>query len=327
MTENIYDNIDVLLAKVILGEASEEEQQQVRQWLALSDENRRYFEQVRLICEKGGKMLIKDTVNKDDAWRRFQQRIAGDIGDTAVVKMPAGRPRQWLQVAAALIIVLAGSWLYYNYSYKPSQFLSAHSGGQVLTDTLPEGTIVTLNRQSSIRYRKMLAGDTRSVELEGEAFFNVTPDKDKPFIVHTKGLNIKVIGTSFNVKTSGGKTEVIVETGMVEITKDQYTMKVMPKEKVIAGEKDSLPIKETNPDELYNYYRTNEFECNGTPLWRMVDKLNEVYQVHIIIGDSRLRNQLLTSTFHNESLDKILYVISRTLQVSYDKRGEEIILK
>ena len=327
MTENIYDNIDVLLAKVALEEASEEEGQLVRQWVALSDDNQRYFGHIRLICEKGRDLTIRSTVNEDDAWRNFQQRISGNAAGTAVVRMPVRRTRQWLRVAAALIILFSGGWLYYHYSYKPSQFLSAHSGGEVLTDTLPEGTVVTLNRQSSIRYRRQLAGDTRSVELEGEAFFNVAPDKDKPFVVHASGATIKVLGTSFNVRTSNKGIEVIVETGMVEITSDNHTVSIQPNEKVVTSGKGGSLLKESNTDELYNYYRTNEFECNGTPLWRMVDKLNEVYQAHIVIGDNRLRNLPLTSTFHNESLDKILYVISRTLQISYDKRGQEIILK
>jgi transmembrane sensor len=327
LTENIYDNIDVLLAKVILGEASEEEEQLARQWAALSDDNQRYFEHVRLICEKSRDLTIRSTVNEDDAWRSFQQRIAGNAAGATVARMPVPGTRQWLRVAAALIILFGGGWLYYNYSYKPSQYLSADSGGQVLTDTLPEGTVVTLNRQSSIRYRRQLAGDTRSVELEGEAFFNVAPDKDKPFVVHVNGAAIKVLGTSFNVRMSNKGVEVIVETGMVEVTHDNHTVRIQPNEKVVTGGKDGTLVKENNTDELYNYYRTNEFECNGTPLWRMVDKLNEVYQVHIVIGDSRLRNLLLTSTFHNESLDEILYIISRTLQISFDKRGKEIILK
>jgi ferric-dicitrate binding protein FerR (iron transport regulator) len=322
----------VLLAKAVLREASEEELRQVQQWIALSDANRRHFENLRLISETGRETTIGSTISEDAAWSNFKKRVEegrpmmgrGLTGRGGMLPMMG---RGWIRIAAALILLFAGGWLYYTYSYTPSQFLFAHSDTQVLTDTLPEGTVVVLNRQSSIRYRKQFTGDTRPVEIQGEAFFQVAPDKNKPFIVHANAMSIKVLGTSFNVKTSAAGTEVIVETGMVEVTKDGQTMIVRPHERVMAGGKGASLIKESNTDALYNYYRTNEFECSGTPLWRMVDKLNEVYDAKIIIGDSRLRNLPLTTTFHNESLEEILYVISHSLRISVVKKGPEIILQ
>jgi ferric-dicitrate binding protein FerR (iron transport regulator) len=123
-------------------------------------------------------------------------------------------------------------------------------------------------------------------------------------------------------------TEVIVETGMVEVTKDQHIVNVRAHEKVVIGRDNVSPVKENNTDKLYNYYRTNEFECDGTPLWRMVEKLNEVYKdkAHIVIGDNRLHDLPLTVTFRNESLDRILDVIAQTLKVKVVKKGQEIIL-
>jgi ferric-dicitrate binding protein FerR (iron transport regulator) len=310
----------VLLAKAVLREASEEELRQVQQWIALSDANRRHFENLRLISETGRETTIGSTISEDAAWSNFKKRVEEG-------RPMMGMGRGWLRIAAVLILLFAGGWLYYTYSYTPSQFLFAQSDTQVLTDTLPEGTVVVLNRQSSIRYRKQFTGDTRPVEIQGEAFFQVARDKNKPFIVHANAMSIKVLGTSFNVKTSAAGTEVIVETGMVEVTKDGQTMIVRPHERLMAGGKGASLIKESNTDALYNYYRTNEFECSGTPLWRMVDKLNEVYNAKITIGDSRLRNLPLTTTFHNESLEEILYVISHSLRISVVKKGPEIILQ
>jgi ferric-dicitrate binding protein FerR (iron transport regulator) len=242
--------------------------------------------------------------------------------------MGAGRHRQWMfRVAAVFIVVVAGGWFFYTYSYKPGQFLSVNSGVNVLLDTLPEGSVVTMNKESSIRYRKHFTGDVRQVDMEGEAFFAVAPDKDKAFVVQTNGVTITVLGTSFNVRAVKGKTEVIVETGLVEIRKGGHVVRVGAHEKAVVGTDDAKLIKENNPDQLYNYYRTRTFECNGTPMWRLVEKLNEVYKVHIVIGQTRLRDLQLTTTFVDESLDGILDVIAKTFAITVVRNGQDIILK
>ena len=245
-----------------------------------------------------------------------------------IAEMGSGRGRQWiLRVAAVLIVAIAGGWFFYTYSYKPGQFLSVNSGVRVLSDTLPEGSVVTMNKESSIRYRRRFAGDMRQVEMEGEAFFAVAPDKNKAFVVQTNGVTITVLGTSFNVRAVKGKTEVIVETGLVEIKKGGHVVRVGAHEKAVIGMDDAKLMKENNPDQLYNYYRTRTFECNGTPMWRLVEKLNEVYKVHIVIGENRLHDLKLTTTFVDESLDGILNVVSKTFGITVVRNGQEIILK
>jgi transmembrane sensor len=345
LTENIYDNIDDLLVKVVLGEATEEELRYVQGWIAISSVNKGYFDDFKRIWEESRNLAFRSTVNEEAAWLDFKQRVGPDKSrqmpdydsgvagdgreeyDGRVVHFPERKNYAWLRVAAILITVFAASWLYYTYSYKPVQFLSVRSGVQVLSDTLPEGSVVTLNKQSSIRYKRQFAGNARKVEMEGEAFFKVAQDKNKPFVVHTNGVIIKVLGTSFNVRNTKDAIEVIVETGMVEITRAQQTVRVGAHEKVLIGKNISAPLKEANSDDLYNYYRTNEFECDGTPLWRLVEKLNEVYKTQIVIGDSRLRDKLLTTTFQGEALEGILDVISKTFKITVVRDGQEIILK
>ena len=87
------------------------------------------------------------------------------------------------------------------------------------------------------------------------------------------------------------------------------------------------PVKQQVTDELYNYYRTKEFVCNNTPLWRLADVLGEAYGVHIIITDERLRSLPLTTVFKNESLDNILLVISETFNIKVEREGNTIYFK
>ena len=351
MTEN--NNIDDLLVKVVLGESTAEELSFVQGWIAQSPANERYFTDFQRIWEESRNLAVHSTVDEEVAWGRFKERVGrGEVGVgegasgsgmgvvaemggidekseyRGTVDMRAGSGRQWmLRVAAVFIVVMVGGWFFYTYSYKPGQFLSVNSGVRVLSDTLPEGSVVTMNKESSIRYRRRFAGDVRKVEMEGEAFFAVAPDKDKAFVVQTNGVTITVLGTSFNVRAVKGKTEVIVETGLVEIRRGGHVVRVGAHEKAVIGIDDAKLMKENNPDQLYNYYRTKTFECNGTPMWRLVEKLNEVYKAHIVIGADRLRNLQLTTTFVDESLDGILDVIAKTFAITVVRSGQDIILK
>lgn len=324
MTEN--NNIDDLLVKVVLGESTAEELSFVQGWRTESPENERYFADFERIWEESRNLTIRSTVDEEVAWGRFKKRVDGE--DNKVVEMGSGRGRQWmLRVAAVFVVAMVGGWVFYTYSYKPGQFLSLNSGVNVLLDTLPEGSVVTMNKESSIRYRRRFTGDVRKVEMEGEAFFAVAPDKDKAFVVQTNGVTITVLGTSFNVRAVKGKTEVIVETGLVEIRKGGHVVRVGAHEKAVIGMDETRLMKEANPDQLYNYYRTKTFECNGIPMWRLVEKLNEVYKVHIVIGETRLRNLPLTTTFVDESLDGILDVVAKTFAITVVRNGQDIILK
>jgi len=103
-----------------------------------------------------------------------------------------------------------------------------------------------------------------------------------------------------------------VESGLVQVTKGRQVAEVRPHEKVVFREKDSPLVPQDNPDELYNYYRTHEFVCNHTPLIRLVDKLNEAYNVQIVLANPRLEQLPLTTTFRGPSLDEILHIVATT---------------
>jgi ferric-dicitrate binding protein FerR (iron transport regulator) len=197
----------------------------------------------------------------------------------------------------------------------------------VLKDTLPDRSVVTVNKGSSISYLSKFKGETRQVSLKGEAFFNVTPNKKKPFIISVNDVQITVVGTSFNVKTINGNTDVVVETGIVKVTRAGKTVELKANEEVIVNTKDSALTKEKVSDQLYKYYRTKEFVCDDTPLWKLVDVINEAYNSHIVIGNPALKDMSITTTFNNESLEQVLNVVSLTLNIRIVKEGDTIILQ
>jgi ferric-dicitrate binding protein FerR (iron transport regulator) len=99
-------------------------------------------------------------------------------------------------------------------------------------------------------------------------------------------------------------------------------------EKIVMDAKDSIASKEAVSDKLYNYYRSKEFVCDETPLWKLVQVLNEAYDAKIIIGRKELNDKRITTIFYNESLEKILEIIHLTFDITVIKKEDgQIILQ
>jgi len=321
---------DDLLVKYLLQEASAEERRRVETWIAAGAVNQRYFEHFKLIWDNSRQLAATSTVDEEQAWQRFQQRIHGTVPQQALVRSLNRGLRKW-QVAALLIglaVTAALVWFLAGGGFSGSSVTLATTGTPQ-ADTLSDGSVITLNKNSSLQYAKQFdKRDTRTVKLEGEAFFQVAPDKSKPFIIHVNGITVKVVGTSFNIKTTGDKTEVIVETGIVQVSNDNdQTVELRPREKITVPEPDAALAKEAVTDQLYQYYRTQEFVCDHTPLWKLVQVLNEAYHANIVIEGKDIRNLPLTATYHNESLDKILELLIETLGVTVTQENSKIILR
>ncbi|MGO4288496.1 FecR family protein [Chitinophaga sp. RAB17] len=317
---------DDLLVKYLLDIATPMEKAAVAEWLTEKEEHQRYFEHFRLIWTESKKLAAVSTVNENDAWSRFQQRVGTNENTARIVQLDTGINWKPLLRIAAVLIVLLGAAGFWYLSKTIGQPMIVSSGQQIKSETLPDGSQVTLNKQSTIEYAASFKKE-RSVKLEGEAFFNVAQDPGKPFILKVNDVTVRVLGTSFNVKSVNGKTEVIVETGAVEVSKNSNSVQLKQHEKAVVTSDQSAPSKQSNNDELYNYYRTQTFVCNNTPLWKLVEILNEAYGVNIVIADNNKRDLQINSTFTNSSLDSTLQVIGLTYEIEVEKKGSQIILK
>jgi ferric-dicitrate binding protein FerR (iron transport regulator) len=312
----------------MLGEANAEEQALVEEWLSDDMANARQYNDFKTIWEESRKLATISTVDENGAWERFKNSVQAPKQKETDVKTM--RPLALMRIAALFILIVGGAVLGYQmFRDKRVENLVVASQKAPLIDTLPDGSVVTLNKHSSINYPSKFKGDTRTIALKGEAFFNVTPNKKKPFIIHVNDVSIRVVGTSFNVRSEGGVTEVIVETGRVQVTRNNKTVELKPEEKLKIEQQDSVMVKEEVKDKLYNYYHSKEFVCYEAPLWKLAEALSKAYEVNIVIETEALRRLKLTTTFNNESLDKILEVISQTfdIQVIQDKETNRIILK
>lgn len=316
--------------KYLLGEATPVEKEQVKQWLAADPGNQAYYDELKKVWDTSLQLASISTVDENKAWQRFRQRIHQAENDGSFNRSFSSAPKSrfsWMRVAASVVLVAAlavlGYWIYD--SRTPEQLL-AKTTDTVINDTLPDGSVVTLNKTSSLSYPSRFGGRKRQVTLKGEAFFHVVPDKTKPFIISVNDVEITVVGTSFNVRSENDLTAVIVETGIVKVTHKGKTVELHANEQIAVTTADSLN-KEPVTDKLYNYYRTKEFVCDDTPLWKLVEVLNEAYRSNIVIGRPELRDLRINVSLYNESLDRVLELISLTLGVKINKTAGQVIIE
>ncbi len=323
--------MDDLLVKHLTGEATEAEMLQVEQWLADDEANKHYFEHFKLIWEESVQLASVTAVDEHAAWQRFQNRVQEGSFETQktarVWSMNA--PLMRAAIVTGLIIGIA-VLMYFLFQNNPGNVIrmaTIQAADAVTADSLPDGSIVTLNKHSQISFPEKFPGKKRSLQLNGEAFFNVKPNKEKPFEVHTNNVTITVVGTSFNVRSRGDTTEIIVETGVVKVATEKQTVVLTAGQKALTSLNQTILQKEANTDQLYNYYRSKKFVCDETPLWKLVEKLNEAYNVQIVFGNDALASLPLTTTFDNEPLDEILNIIKSTFNISVTKEKGKIILR
>ena len=300
----------------------------MRQWLEASTANQVYYDELKKVWDTSLQLAAASTVDENEAWKRFRQRIQHNASNENLARPSRQASRfPWIRIAASIAVIVGLTLLGYRiFSGNAPRQVMAASGNTVLNDTLPDGSIAILNKSSSLSYPSRFKDDKRAVTLKGEAFFHVKPDKTKPFIISVNDLEVTVVGTSFNIRSENGHTSVIVETGVVRVTRNGKTIELRADEQLSATPSGGF-AKEAVTDKLYNYYRSKEFVCDDTPLWKLVEVLNEAYQANIVIARPALRNLRINTTFYNESLDRVLDLISLTLNVKITRNAGEVIIE
>lgn len=315
---------DELLIKFLLQETSEGENITVQTWLNASPSNKSYFEQFEKIWNSSKKLSENTTVDENEAWGRFKQRTTQQIVNEPIIQ-PLKPAYTWLKIAAILTLI-SFAWLAYNF-LGPVSYLPLTAGNSVSKETLPDGSELTLNKNAALSYAANFKRN-RSVHLEkGEVFFDVAHNKSRPFVIEIEKISVLVVGTSFNIKHLAGETEVIVETGIVKVSIGKAQISLHKGEKVVIKDGAQRMVKEKNPDELYNYYRSNEFVLNNTPLWRVVEVLNEAYGAQIIIKDPTVKKETIVTTLKADAgLDANLQTICSTMNLQFVRNEQQVLL-
>lgn len=323
---------DALLTKYLLKETDEIESSAVRKWIDAHPDHERRYRNFQRIWETSQSLQSQLGVDEERAWDRFVQRrdSASSPSRRGLTDMPM-RQMRWLRYAAVLLLFPLGAGLIYY-------FWDAGNRGPVQaayeattaprTDTLADGTIITLNRHAAMRYTQDHLARRREAMLEeGEVFFNVKRDPDRPFVVRSGKVSVTVLGTSFHVKRRGDETFVTVETGRVRVVGAGHHVELTAGQTVSVNTLESRFETGEVSDQLNRYYVANKFVLDNTPLWRIVDVLREAYGADIRIENPQIRDLPMTTIFEHGELDGILRVIGETLRIRVTRNGDAFILK
>ena len=316
-----------LIEQFLLGKLSVSEEKELLNWIERDPGNMRFFlqEQERL------KPIIQTRRDKttDKYWNRLLKRI-----EYEPVIAPRKKRKSILIGASAIAASLVlGIIIYSTNSFNSTDTKKVLASYKSVTTplgtktdiTLPDGSTVNLNSGSTLRYPEKFTETERKVELSGEAFFDVVHNSVQPFIVKTEAINVRVLGTAFNVEAFPGAEEIntTLVRGKVILEKevDNKTTSLTemnPNERVVFKLKDqnmSLS-KETNLEQ-YIAWKDKKLVFLNDPIEEVAKKLERWYNVSVVIKSEDLKKSHFTGTFTDETIERVLTLLSVSSPIDY----------
>lgn len=196
--------------------------------------------------------------------------------------------------------------------------------------TLSDGTRVWLNSESKIIYPVAFIGSTREVEVIGEAYFEVKSDNEHPFIVHAKEVDVKVLGTKFNIAAyeDSHKVMTTLAEGSVNVDMNGQSLELLPDEQVSVDLKIGEMIKRKVVAQDYISWVSGIFEYENMTLKDIVAQLSRWYGVSFLFSESKFENRRFTGVIKKyDELNEALKIIEKTTNVSFVIDGGEIVIK
>ena len=311
-----------LLERYLAGEASTRDAEIVRAWLAEDAAHAQLLADLRLI-----KHVANDTpppTSVDAAWMQAVKTLG--------LRRKPRVLRRLLMVAlaaAAVLIAVIGGGRVLRRAPQWKEYATAPAQRMVIR--LQDGTQVTIAPKSRVRYTAGFGRAHRDLYLDGEAYFQVAPDSQRPLRVHTPRSVTEDLGTAFVVRAYGDQnaTEVVVIEGRVSLSRAETTSPA-----VVLGLRDLGRLDASGPATVrrgvdvdrYLAWTKGVLAFDGTPLSEVMPALERWYNVEIRLSDSALAARRLTATFQNEPIDLVLKRIALTLGLLVERGDGSVFL-
>lgn len=265
------------------------------------------------------------------AWNQLQEQLSHQ--PPVIRRLPVFRQYRFYAATFAGILALWAGWFWFT----AREVIHQTPYGAIARVTLPDGSAVVLNGNTTIRYAANWAtNQPREVWLDGEAFFEVRRKpkaiaKQLPsaaFVVHSGNLRVRVLGTRFNVFNRRGDTRVVLNSGKVALATDtdrQTNLLVMqPGELAEFSEKEQkITRKSVNPDR-YSAWVTHKLVFDHTPLREITQLLEETYGLTVTVDNPALLDQQVTGSMPNDNVEILLDALSRSLDLTITRNGNQL---
>lgn len=270
-------------------------------------------------------------LDKEALLQKIHEQIsAKDISSGKSIEMP------FLRKYAAILIfgLVFGSGVVYWMARKPV-LVEVYGSVEGNTDLLlPDGSLVTLNSNSTLTYPEAFSRKNRRVSLSGEAYFEVEHEETLPFIVHTSKVDIEVLGTTFSVKANPDdeSIETILLTGKVRITRmnpntrKSQSVILTPNHKAVFINKQEKFVLDKVDVESETAWKIKSLRFDNELLEELVQELGNRYSAKISISEDVLESHRITMTIDDESLEEVLTILTKTLALDYKRIDGEYII-
>lgn len=313
-----------LLVKYLIGSLSLEEMEEVMRWRDLSAENETVFSEVLRLRLSWNTAKYADNERIDMALEKVNVRI--------------NRARRYriarslLKYAAVILLLVSFSAVGWNY-FKPETYMTIALGDSegVKKVTLDDGSIVWLRGNSVLKIPQSFSAVNRTVSLQGEAFFDVAKNAQYPLYVSTNYVNIKVLGTAFNVKTDEKhqNVETVLARGKVALLDKQWNpiLDMSPGEKVTYDNNKNEYATEVVDVNVCTAWRLNQFVFENVTLREIVNQLSVKFNVNINLESTKLAQRKFRCVINeDESLPDILKLLKYLAPIQYRIEGKEIFI-
>lgn len=313
-----------LLAKYLIGSLSSEEMEEVMRWRDLSAENETVFSEVLRLRLSWNTAKYADNERIDMALEKVNVRI--------------NRARRYriarslLKYAAVILLLVSFSAVGWNY-FKPETYMTIALGDSegVKKVTLDDGSVVWLRGNSELKIPQSFSAVNRTVSLQGEAFFDVAKNAQYPLYVSTNYVNIKVLGTAFNVKTDEKhqNVETVLARGKVALLDKQWNpiLDMSPGEKVTYDNNKNEYATEVVDVNVCTAWRLNQFVFENVTLREIVNQLSVKFNVNINLESTKLAQRKFRCVINeDESLPDILKLLKYLAPIQYRIEGKEIFI-
>jgi ferric-dicitrate binding protein FerR (iron transport regulator) len=269
--------------------------------------------------------------------RAKSDKIYSNISETITAHTHQFRLiRNWSYVGLAASVLLAiGAVLFFRGGPNLTEVATAYQETRSLQ--LPDGTQVTLNANSKIRFPEQIASlPVREVWIEGEAFFHVNSRQEDgasgkvPFVVHTELVDINVLGTQFNVKDRHGKAEVVLKEGKISLSSFQgnldQQLEMKPGQKVLVDSQTGLQVSEVDDPGLYSSWKENELYFDNEPLAEIARELEDEYGIEVAFSDDQIGKLKFTGSAPADALDVLFISMEKSFNLNIQKNEDQYLI-
>lgn len=322
---------DDILKKFLAGELSEEESVEIYDWMNEEEENTRQLFRMEEIYHLGK----FDQYTNEQRIERAERKLLEKIHQKEDAKKQKPKFRQWMRYAAVIaVIILSGSGIgywFHSASINRNLVTQTVTDGTVIEVILPDGSKVWLNNGTTLSYPNEFSGKERIVSLEGEAYFEVVKNTQKPFIVETEAMKISVLGTTFNLKSHTNQyvAEATLVEGEIEVrgNNDEGMIVLSPGQRAELNKKNRrLTVKQVDA-KLDGVWRNDLIPFEQANIFTITQTLERFYDVKIILSPDIPTDITYSGVLRKKNtVTSVLESLQHSIPIQYKIVGNNIFI-